>query len=241
MKRIWIKLFVELLDDDKIGPLPVWLKWRFVELLLVAAEGDGTGMLPPVTRLAWRLRTSEDDLVKSLRSLSEIGVVCESGDRWKVINFEKRQAALTNTERVQAFRKRKVTEDETKRFRDVNETDVNDSISNSSSESFSSEEGGMGGETIFHERFGKFNSQKESKRWSVLFEAVGKDTAESLADWALKKEIHLNNRAGLLDSLETAAKSWKSKSNGNHDTSIPLGATAAQKWLAKKQEARHGK
>lgn len=240
MKRIWIKLFVELLDDDKIGPLPVWLKWRFVELLLVAAESDNAGILPPVTNLAWRLRTSEDDLVKSLRSLGEIGIVCESGDRWKVTSFEKRQAALTNTERVQAFRKRKVTEDETKRFTDVNEGDVNESISVSSSVSDSLEEGGTGGETIFRERFGKFNSQKESKRWLVLFEAVGKDAAESLADWALKKEIHLNNRPGLMDSLETAAKNWKTNGNGKHDPSIPLGATVSQKWLAKKQEARHG-
>lgn len=148
MKRIWIKLFVELLDDDKIGPLPVWLKWRFVELLLVAAEGDGTGTLPPVTRLAWRLRTSEDDLVKSLRSLSEIGVVCESGDRWKVTSFEKRQAAMSTTERVQQFRERKRNEGETKSFKDDNEADVYDSTSSSTSVSLEEGEGTGEGETL---------------------------------------------------------------------------------------------
>ena len=138
MKRSWIKLYVELLDDDKLGPLPVWLKWRFVELLLVAAEGDGSGTLPPVARLAWRLRVPEEDLVRSLRSLSEIGVVCEQGGCWKVSNFEKRQAALTTTERVQAYRQRH--KGETKSYKDDNGGEV----TSSSSPSVSVEGGGLG-------------------------------------------------------------------------------------------------
>jgi len=95
MKRTWIKIYLEILDDPKIGRLAVWLRWRFVELVLVAAESDQSGTLPPVTQLAWRLRVGEADLVKSLRSLSEIGVVCQQGGRWKVTNFEKRQAVLS--------------------------------------------------------------------------------------------------------------------------------------------------
>jgi hypothetical protein len=87
MKRSWIKLYLEILDDPKLGRLAVWLRWRFVELLLVAAESDQSGTLPPVTQLAWRLRVGEADLVKSLRSLREIGVVCQQGGRWKVTNF----------------------------------------------------------------------------------------------------------------------------------------------------------
>lgn len=144
MKRSWIKLYVELLDDMKIGPLPVWLKWRFVELLLVAAEGDGSGTLPSVTQMAWRLRVGEDDLLKSLGALREIGVVYLEGDRWKVTSFEKRQAAMTSTERVQEYRKRSGNSPETKRFDDVNKEDVTDSSSTSSSESVSKEGGGVG-------------------------------------------------------------------------------------------------
>lgn len=224
MKRYWIKLYVELLQDDKIGPLPVWLKWRFIELLLVAAEGDGTGALPSLTRMAWRLRTSEDDLVKSLRALSEIGVVRESGDHWKVTNFEKRQSALTTTERVQAFRERKRNEDETKSYSNDNEADVYDSVSSSdslSSDSLSSEEGeGMGeGETpakLFTNAFGDFKGKRETARWQTIFEAVGQARAEDLIAWASKREIHLENRPSLLDSLETAAKNWTEKANGKH-------------------------
>jgi hypothetical protein len=35
--------------------------------------------------------------------------------------------------------------------------------------------------------------------------------AGELVAWADKKEIHLINRPGLLDSLETAAKHWHEK------------------------------
>jgi hypothetical protein len=59
--------------------------------------------------------------------------------------------------------------------------------------------------------FGKFNSMNEIERWQILYEIIGKDQAEALLSWAFKKEIHMMNRAGLLDSLETAAKNWKVK------------------------------
>src|SRR3989337_441533 len=91
MKRSWIKLYVEILDDPKIGTLPVSLKWRFVELLLVAAESDENGILPPVTQLAWRLRIDKNELVESLHALNKIGVVCEQGEYWNVTHFKERQ------------------------------------------------------------------------------------------------------------------------------------------------------
>ncbi len=64
---------------------------------------------------------------------------------------------------------------------------------------------------LFKGCFGKFNSEKELVRWNDLFQAVGWERAEQLTEWALKKEIHLENRSGLLDSLETAAKNWREK------------------------------
>lgn len=64
---------------------------------------------------------------------------------------------------------------------------------------------------LFVGYLGKFLSEKEISRWRILYEAVGKDRSEELLSWAFKKEIHLTNRAGLLDSLETAAKNWREK------------------------------
>ena len=71
MKRVWIKLYVELLDEAKIYRLPIGLRWRFIELLLVAAEIDQNGLLPSVSHTAWRLRVSEANLLSSLGSLRD--------------------------------------------------------------------------------------------------------------------------------------------------------------------------
>jgi hypothetical protein len=64
---------------------------------------------------------------------------------------------------------------------------------------------------LFKVHLGKFLSEKELLRWTTLSEAVGQARSEELLAWAFKKEIHLTNRAGLLDSLETAAKNWREK------------------------------
>lgn len=61
---------------------------------------------------------------------------------------------------------------------------------------------------VFADHFGHFNGEREKKRWVALYEAIGAVRAEEIATWAEKKEIHMMNRGGLLDSLETAAKKW---------------------------------
>jgi DnaD/phage-associated family protein len=145
----WIKLYIEILDDDKLGLLPDWLKWRMVQLFLVAREKNRDGLLGPVSGLAWRLRISEDDLIGALRTLSEIGIVAETPDGWLVVNFLKRQAPVTTAERVREYRKRERNDGETKRYKKCNES-VTEAEIDSSSTSISNsplEEGGMGGET----------------------------------------------------------------------------------------------
>jgi hypothetical protein len=107
MKRSWIKLYVEALDDPKLAELPEVLCWRFAQLLLVAGESDEGGILPTSKRLAWRLRLDQAQLLDDLRAMSEVGIVCRQGERWKVTNFEKRQASLTEAERAAQYRSRK--------------------------------------------------------------------------------------------------------------------------------------
>lgn len=62
---------------------------------------------------------------------------------------------------------------------------------------------------LFLDTFGQFNSQKEQERWGILYDSVGPDRAKEIIAWAEKKEIHLANRPSLIDSLETAARTWK--------------------------------
>ena len=216
----WIKLYIELLDDPKVGMMPDWMFRRFIQFLLYAREYNQDGLLGPVSDLAWRLRSSEDDMLKALRPMSEIGIVAETPDGWLVVNFEKRQAPISSAERIKEFRKRQSNDDVTKSYKECNEHVTDDvtksykecnehvtngnidsiSISISSSDSIS--------DSIFNAHFRCFNSEREKQRWSMLFEAIGKDRAEEIATWAEKKEIHMVNRGGLMDSLETAAKKW---------------------------------
>ena len=111
IKRFWIKLYIEILDDDKFGILPEFMKWRAIELFLVAGENGNDGLLPPVERLAWRLRLPQEKLAETLSAIAQVGVVHETPEGWVVTNFMKRQAAIPVGERVKRYRG---TEKETK-------------------------------------------------------------------------------------------------------------------------------
>lgn len=106
MNSHWIKLYIEILDDPKMGRLPDWLWRRTIELFLLAGENRNDGELPPVSDIAWRLRLDEAKLSEALRALSQVRVVelLPDGKTWKIVNFERRQAAVSSTDRVRKHR-----------------------------------------------------------------------------------------------------------------------------------------
>lgn len=103
--RYWIKLYIEILDDPKMGVLPDWLWRRAIELFLAAGENGNDGLLQPVPQLAWRLRLPEPKLSEALRALSEVGVVHETLQGRVVTNFAKRQDAIPDAERQRQKRR----------------------------------------------------------------------------------------------------------------------------------------
>jgi len=107
MAYTWIKLYLSLLDDTKVGRLPAQMFKSFIQLLLVAREYDHDGLLEPVPGVAWRLRTSEEELLATLQALSEIGLMKETPDGWLVVNFTKEQAPFDGAERMRQSRERK--------------------------------------------------------------------------------------------------------------------------------------
>jgi hypothetical protein len=139
--RIWIKLYIEMLEDPQVGKLSDTLWRRAVELFLLAGRVGNDGRLPPVSDLAWRLRVPVEELTGSLKALAEAGVVHESGldgnRRWYVSHFAERQSAMPVVERVRQFRARQ--KEETDRYENGNEeaevvsTSTSDSISTSDS------------------------------------------------------------------------------------------------------------
>jgi len=137
-KKYWVKLYVEILEDQKMGFLSDHL-WRFlVELFLLAGKEERDGALPPVEGIAWALRMSKEQVLEDLKSLAETGVVQEvQAGLWYVTNFSKRQAASPIQERVRRFRES--NGDVTKRYENSNEAGEDGSASSSESEFISGE------------------------------------------------------------------------------------------------------
>ena len=110
----WIKLYVEMLHDPKIGLLTDDLKWRFTSVLLLAGEIDEGGFLPELSDMAWQLHTVPETLAGQMRTLAGRGLVelrvhPDGDERWFVTKFAERQAPSTNAERQKQWRKRNAT------------------------------------------------------------------------------------------------------------------------------------
>ena len=108
----WIKLYVEINDDPKIGLLPVNARWRFVSCLALAGELNEGGFLPAVDdELAYRLHTEVETINAEMRMLAGRGLAelrqhADGSERWFLTNFTKRQEPASNAERQQQYRNR---------------------------------------------------------------------------------------------------------------------------------------
>lgn len=106
MADYWIKLYIEMLDDPKIGTLPDGLCWRFVQLCLLAGRMNKGGAIPDTHQIAWVLRKDSQDLEHELNQLAGIGLIQKIVNGWTVTNFEKRQDKMTPAEKQKAYRAR---------------------------------------------------------------------------------------------------------------------------------------
>ena len=107
----WIKLYVEMNHDPKIGLLTDDLKWRFTSVLLLAGEIDDNGYLPELNDMAWQLHAVPETVAGQMRTLALRGLVelrqhPDGSERWFVTKFAERQAPSTNAERQRQWRKR---------------------------------------------------------------------------------------------------------------------------------------
>jgi DnaD/phage-associated family protein len=107
VNHFWIKLFIEILDDPKMGKLPDFLWRRAIEFFLLAGDFGKGGLLPSVTDMAWRLRVDEGRLSENLEALSGIGVVTPTDQGWVVTRFQERQKPLSGAERAKKHREKK--------------------------------------------------------------------------------------------------------------------------------------
>ena len=115
----WFRLYTEVLDDEKVQTLPLESRWGWVMLLCLAAENPERGLVPPLKRVAFKLRISEAKAAKLLRQLTDAGLLDQTANGLTPHNWDERQYASDDvTERVRKHReKRNVTR--VKRFTDV--------------------------------------------------------------------------------------------------------------------------
>ena len=108
MADYWIKWYHEILDDPKMATLPDRLWRRFSELCLLSGRlfSDKTGELPDARQIAWALRMPVDELQTDMGQLIETGFIEKTKSGYSIVNFEKRQRALTSTERSKQSRSR---------------------------------------------------------------------------------------------------------------------------------------
>jgi len=105
--KYWIKLYVEILQDYKMGELNDHLWRRAIEAFLLAGDINENGSLPDIKTSAWLLRVEPDELKSDWDMLAKSKILtCTGADQYTVTNYAKRQSALSSTERWREWQKR---------------------------------------------------------------------------------------------------------------------------------------
>lgn len=100
----WIKLYIEVIDDPKMGLLPDDVWRAAVELFCIAGEYNREGLLPPLPDIKWRLRWDDEKASNLITKLENIGIITSTEAGLLVTNFARRQAPATGAERAQRYR-----------------------------------------------------------------------------------------------------------------------------------------
>jgi hypothetical protein len=97
--KYWIKLFHDTLYDPKMDRLDPLVYKRAIQCFLMAGEYDKGGLLPSVADMAYIAREDEKTLIDQLHELRAVGILDLTEQGWLVVNFNKRQGAMSAAER----------------------------------------------------------------------------------------------------------------------------------------------
>ena len=118
----WVKVYTEMLDDPKMAKINDIAKWRFIQLILVAAECDAGGAfvvgddVMTVEEIAWRLRMDKNTLDTDIKILIKAGILSTDGKVLEIPKFADRQGPTQKEKRAtwkerQQKRRERVTRD----------------------------------------------------------------------------------------------------------------------------------
>lgn len=103
----WMKTYFEILTDPKMGNMDDHLWRRTLELFLLAGSEQNDGILPNIDDIAWHLRTTNQDIEETLAKLQKINIIASADGKYYVKNYNKRQAHISDAERMRSMRDRK--------------------------------------------------------------------------------------------------------------------------------------
>ena len=95
-----------MLNDPKMGTMSDHLYRRTIELFLLAGQEGRNGLLPPLTQIAWALRTTVNDATLCLQELQELGIVTKLPEGSMIVTHfaERQDTNLSDAERSQRRR-----------------------------------------------------------------------------------------------------------------------------------------
>jgi len=105
----WLKLYTDILDDPKYFKLSKEARLGMYELLLVAKkieDGKLTGDLPSIEDIAFYTRRPVEEWQKIMPELVAVGVITD-GATPSIVNYVKRQDAISNEERCKQYKKKR--------------------------------------------------------------------------------------------------------------------------------------
>ena len=104
MNYAWMKLYVEIVDDPKMGKMSDSLFRYTILLFLIACNNGGSGELPDLEGLAWLLRLDKTTTAEIIEALIASGILEKVDDKLIVKNYVKRQSPLSANERQDRHR-----------------------------------------------------------------------------------------------------------------------------------------
>ena len=99
MNYAWMKLYVEILDDPKMGKMTDSLFRNTILIFLIACKNGGSGELPDIESLAWLLRKDTKTITEIIEALITNHIIEKVGARFIVKNYGKRQSPPNFNER----------------------------------------------------------------------------------------------------------------------------------------------
>jgi hypothetical protein len=106
----WLKSYTDILDDPKYHRMSERGQLAMHEIFLIAKmiEADElTGLLPCIEDIAFYSRKPIDYWEEAMPELLKSGIVIEKGNEFIIVNYVKRQQAISDDERSKQYRKRK--------------------------------------------------------------------------------------------------------------------------------------